>query len=557
MRKPILTAVIAIAAITVKAQVADYSQVTPQPQSITATKGKPLVMDGTTVIIPTRGQGLNREAAFLSEHILAITGLKLDVSDKAAKGGRAIRLTIDRKRGIPEEGYVISVNDKGATITGSTPQGVFYGIQTLRKAMPAVRHCPRCKRSAESVELPPTVITDAPRFSYRGMMLDCARHFFSTDEVKRYIDMLALHCMNRFHWHLTDDQGWRFDVPGWPRLAEVGSRRAATVISHNSELTDNTPYGGLYSDDDIRDIVRYAADRHITIIPEVDMPGHMTAALAAYPELGCTGGPYRTGEYWGVYKDILCAGNEKTYSFLKAVLDKLCDLFPGEYIHIGGDESPRDRWKECDKCQAMIKRQGLMAKDGMSAEAQLQGYLARRVQRYLESKGRRIIGWDELLGCDVDTTATIMSWRGDEPGAKGARLGHDVIMAPTSHCYFDFAQSQNRLTEPAGSWNILQMKDVYDWNPVAPALDGRAAAHIKGVQANLWTEYIALDNVLEYQVLPRMAAIAEVQWMAQDKKDYDAFVRRVTSLRNIYGVNGWTYAHHLWPDEFRKTAKQY
>lgn len=531
---------------------ADYAKVVPVPDKIVPyAKGGAYELSASTRIYYTSGQAdMARNAQFLAQYIKDMTKLSLTPAAVKGKGKDGISLVLAPKAKLAPEAYEISVDKKGVTITGKTAAGVFYGIQTLRKSLPVLQ-------SAGTVELPAARVEAAPRFGYRGMMLDCSRHFFPVKFVKEYIDLIALHNMNRLHWHISDDQGWRFSVPGYPKLTEVGSKRAQTVLGHNSEVEDGTPYGGYYTDDEIRDIVKYAAERYITIVPEVDMPGHMMAALASYPELGCTGGPYKTGEYWGVYRDILCAGNEKVYSFIKDVLNHVCDLFPGQYIHIGGDESPRVRWEHCPKCQAMIAKLGLKDKDGQAKEALLQGYFANRVQKYLETKGRRVIGWDELLGCDVDTSATIMSWRGAEPGAKGAALGHDVIMSPSTSLYFDHYQSKNTGEEPMAIGGFSDVKNVYNAEPVAPELDAKAKAHIIGVQANLWTEYIASPNYAEYMVLPRMAALSEVQWLQPSEKNYDAFVKRTDSLRHIYELYGYTYAHHLWPDEFRKEAKKY
>ena len=531
---------------------ADYAKVVPVPDKIVPNaKGGSYELSASTRIYYTSGQAdMARNAQFLAQYIKDMTKLSLTPAAVKGKGKDGISLVLAPKAKFAPEAYEISVDKKGVTITGKTAAGVFYGIQTLRKSLPILQ-------SAEAVELPAARVEAAPRFGYRGMMLDCSRHFFPVKFVKEYIDLIALHNMNRLHWHISDDQGWRFSVPGYPKLTEVGSKRAQTVLGHNSEVEDGTPYGGYYTDDEIRDIVKYAAERYITIVPEVDMPGHMMAALASYPELGCTGGPYKTGEYWGVYPDILCAGNEKVYSFIKDVLNHVCDLFPGQYIHIGGDESPRVRWEHCPKCQAMIAKLGLKDKDGQAKEALLQGYFANRVQKYLETKGRRVIGWDELLGCDVDTSATIMSWRGAEPGAKGAALGHDVIMSPSTSLYFDHYQSKNTGEEPMAIGGFSDVKNVYNTEPVAPELDAKAKAHIIGVQANLWTEYIASPNYAEYMVLPRMAALSEVQWLQPSEKNYDAFLKRVDGLRHIYDLYGYTYAHHLWPEEFRKVAKTY
>ena len=526
------------------AEKADYAQVIPQPRSVNMQKGAPFLLQSSTVITYTAGNDMQRNATFLSQWINELTGVKLGVQATKGKAKSVISLVIDPKaKDINNtEGYAINITNKGIVVRGKTAAGVFYGCQTLRKTMPALKNAD----GTAVIEMPAVAITDEPRFGYRGMHLDCSRHFYKASFVKQYIDMIALHNMNRFHWHLTDDQGWRFAVDKYPKLATIASQRNGTMLGHCPNVIDHTPYGGYYTDEEIKDIIKYAADRYITIIPEVDMPGHMMAVLAAYPELGCTGGPYETAMRWGIFEDILCAGNPKSYEFLEAVLDKVCDLFPSRYIHIGGDEAPRTRWEKCPKCQAIIAKEGIVAKDGHSKEALLQGYLTHKVQAYLEAKGRRIIGWDELLGCDVDTTATIMSWRGSEPGAKGAKLGHDVIMTPMPHCYFDFYQTKDIRNEPVAIGNFLDVAKVYAMQPVADGLSPEAAKHIIGVQANVWTEYITCPEYVEYMILPRMAALAEVQWMPESQKNFDAFKKRITSFRSIYDHYGWTVAPHVW-----------
>ena len=526
------------------AEKADYAQVIPQPRSVNMQKGAPFLLQSSTIITYTAGNDMQRNATFLSQWINELTGVKLGVQATKGKAKSVISLVIDAKaKDINNtEGYAINITNKGIVVRGKTAAGVFYGCQTLRKTMPALKNAD----GTAVIEMPAVAITDEPRFEYRGMHLDCSRHFYKASFVKQYIDMIALHNMNRFHWHLTDDQGWRFAVDKYPKLATVASQRNGTMLGRCPNVIDHTPYGGYYTDEEIKDIIKYAADRYITIIPEIDMPGHMMAVLAAYPELGCTGGPYETAMRWGIFEDILCAGNPKSYEFLEAVLDKVCDLFPSRYIHIGGDEAPRTRWEKCPKCQAIIAKEGIVAKDGHSKEALLQGYLTHKVQAYLEAKGRRIIGWDELLGCDVDTTATIMSWRGSEPGAKGAKLGHDVIMTPMPHCYFDFYQTKDIRNEPVAIGNFLDVAKVYAMQPVADGLSPEAAKHIIGVQANVWTEYITCPEYVEYMILPRMAALAEVQWMPESQKNFDAFKKRITSFRSIYDHYGWTVAPHLW-----------
>ena len=432
-----------------------------------------------------------------------------------------------------EEGYQILVTIKGVEISGKTPAGVFYGIQTLRKSLPVGK--------ASVINLPAAQVESSPRFGYRGMHLDCVRHFFGIETVKRYIDIMALHGLNRLHWHLTDDQGWRVEIKKYPRLTEVGGWRNGTTLGHNSPVNDGIRYGGYYTQEEIRDIVRYAAERYITIIPEIDMPGHMLGALTAYPELGCTGGPYEVWGRWGVADDILCVGKDQTLQFVKDVLDEVMQLFPSDYIHIGGDESPRVRWQECPLCQQRIRAVGIQAKEKQSAEALLQGWFTTQIQNYLAQHGKRIIGWDELLGCDVDQSATIMSWRGAEPGSQGAISGHDVIMTPVGPLYFDYYQTSETWNEPTAFGGCNTLKKVYEFEPVAAELPVDKRHHIIGVQANLWTEYVTCEPQIQYQVLPRMAALAEVQWLQPDEKDYQDFKSRLHRLVEIYKHYGWTY----------------
>lgn len=527
---------------SVIAQTADYN-VVPRPQTITLAKEGAYLLDGSKLVVyPMGNADMERNAKFLVEYIKEMTRINVStaVQDKKNVKGN-ISLAINPKI-VNEEGYTITVDKKGVVIAGTTPAGVFLGIQTLRKSLPIVN-------GEASVSLPYVNIADAPRFAYRGMHLDCARHFFPLQVVKDYIDMIALHGMNKFHWHITEDQGWRIEIKKWPKLTTVGAWRSGTVIGRNSPIEDGIPHGGFYTQDECREIVKYAADRYITVIPEIDMPGHMLGALAAYPELGCTGGPYEVLRRWGVYPDVLCAGKEKTFQFVQDVLDEVIDIFPSEYIHIGGDESPRDRWKKCPLCQKRIQDEGIKAGDGQSAEDRLQGYFTKRVEKYLATKGKHIIGWDELLGCDVDKSAVIMSWRGANPGAKAAKQGHDVIMTPNSALYFDYYQTKDTWNEPLGIGGCSTVENVYQFEPVAEDLSPEQAQRIWGVQANLWTEYIAYPSYIQYQVLPRMAALAEVQWMQPQDKNFDEFKERVTRLCEIYRLHHWAVAPHLWREK--------
>lgn len=510
---------------------ADYN-VVPLPNSVTMTGDKPFELTpSTTVAYPEGNKDMERNAQFLARYVNDATGMTLSVVPGKAKKG--IRLVLDKKVS-GEEAYTIMVDKKGVTIAGSTPKGVFYGVQTLRKSLPV--------GAAPVVELPSVKISDSPRFVHRGMMLDCSRHFFPLEFVKRYIDLIAMHNMNVFHWHLSDDQGWRIEIKKYPELTIKGSRRSGTVIGYNTALDDSIPYGGYYTQEQAREIVEYARQRYVTVIPEIDMPGHMLAALATYPELGCTGGPYEVGHRWGIYKDVLCVGNDKIYDFCEGVLDEIMQIFPSKLIHIGGDETPTEVWEKCPKC---IKR----AEDNNMTVKQVQSYFTSRIEKYVNSRGRRIIGWDEILGGDISQSAVIQSWRDTKHGRIAAEAGHDVIMSPTSHCYFDYSQAdeKNSKYEPTLCGGYIPVEKVYAFEPCDENLSESSRPHILGVQANIWAEYLLYPNQVEYQALPRMAALAEVQWTS-GKKDYQAFLKRLNRLVNFYDLYKLTYAKHLWPD---------
>ena len=544
--KRLIFCLMAAAVMTAIAQVqpvADY-RVVPLPAQVNGIKGGDFKL-GTNCLInyPTGNRQMERNAELLSQYIEEMTGMHLSVRPTTSVKDRTghISLLLDPTAAVGDEGYNIVVTGRGVEIVGRTAAGVFHGMQVLRQSIPV--------GETTVVALPASQVSSSPRFVYRGMHLDCSRHFFGVETVKRFIDIMALHGMNRLHWHLTDDQGWRVEIKKYPRLTEVGGWRDGTVLGHNSPVNDGIRYGGYYTQEEIKDIVKYAAERYITIIPEIDMPGHMLGALAAYPQLGCTGGPYRVWGQWGVTDDILCVGKDHTLQFVKDVLDEVMQLFPGEYIHIGGDESPRVKWQKCPLCQKRISDEGIHAEGKQSAEALLQGWFTTQVQQYLAQHGRRIIGWDELLGCDVDTTATIMSWTGAEPGAKGARLGHDVIMTPNTPMYFDHYQTKNYWNEPTAFGGCATLKMVYDFEPVAADLPAEMRHHILGAQANVWTEYITCEAQIQYQILPRMAALAELQWLQPDRKNYEDFLTRLGRLVEIYKHYGWTYRAKSLTDE--------
>ena len=519
-------------------RVADYN-VIPLPQEVTLTQKGAFVLTGATPIVyPEGDEQLKNDAQFLSDYIADVTALRLTTTSAKVKNAITLRLN---KKVQGKEGYVITVDKKGVVIEGATAAGVFYGVQTLRKSIPV-------DKSLTEVTLPAVMLKDAPRFGYRGVMLDCARHYFPVKFVKQFIDLIAMHNMNVFHWHLTDDQGWRIEVKKYPGLAKIGSVREKTVLGHNSDVFDDTPYGGYYTQEEAREIVKYAADRFITVIPEIDMPGHMIAALAAYPDMGCTGGPYKVSPIWGIMPDVLCLGNEKTYQFCEDVLSEMMDIFPSEYIHLGGDETPNVRWKECPKCKA------LMAKENLTP-GKLQGYFTNRIEKFVNSKGRRIIGWDEILDGDINQSATIMSWRGTAPGARGAKMGHDVIMSPSSHVYFDYYQTrqgESQWEEPLLIGGNLPIERTYSLEPVPEGADAETASHIIGVQGNLWTEYIAGPSLAEYQVLPRMGALSEVQWRPQGQKDFENYKVRQTRMLKLYDAYGLVYAKHMWKRDKKK-----
>ena len=531
---------------SVQAQTARYD-IVPLPRNIALQQAPGFVLSEKTAIV--YADGLAREAQFLKEYVEEMTRLQLSVRPYAKKSDTKGNIVLSiaapaKKKPLVEpneEAYTLTVSAKGVQLSGQTTAAVFRGIQTLRKSLPVIRD----SEAATQVALPAVVIQDEPRFAYRGMHLDCSRHFFPIDFVKKYIDLIALHGMNKFHWHLTDDQGWRFEVKKYPKLTTIGGWRTGTVVGRNTPIDDGIRHGGFYTQEECRDIVRYAAERHITVIPEIDMPGHMVAALAAYPEFGCTGGPYEVEHKWGVFADVLCPGKEQTFRFVEDVLAEVIDVFPSEYIHIGGDECPRDRWKKCELCQKRIQQEGLQAEGKQSAEDHLQGYFTKRVEQFLHTKGKRLIGWDELLGCNVDNTSTIMSWRGAEPGAKAAKLGHDVIMTPNKPMYFDHYQTDKRDGEPLSIGGNSPSEAVYAFEPVAADLSPEEAKHILGVQANVWAEYIYSTQHVEYQILPRMAALAEVQWLQPEQKNFEAFRERATRLKALYDLHRWVVAPHL------------
>lgn len=515
--------------------------IVPYPNHLETGRGTYRVTDRPVTCDSRTDERTQRAVVGFAARLATVTGGKnpVTVADEVPASG--IRFVTDES--LPAEGYELNVDGEGIEVRASQFPGFLYALQSLEQLLPAAVYGTEPAPDA-AWEVPCVKIADAPRFAYRGMHLDVARHFFSVDEVKRYIDVMAIHKLNTLHWHLTDDQGWRIEIKRYPELTAVGSIRKATVVRKEWGTYDGTSYGGFYTQDEIRDVVKYAADRGVTVIPEIDLPGHMLAALTAYPELGCTGGPYEVWGRWGVADDVLCPGREKTFEFLEGVLTEVMELFPSEYIHIGGDECPKVRWEKCPRCQAKIRQLGLKDDGEHTAEHYLQSYVTDRIGKFLAQHGRRIIGWDEILEGRAPSDAVVMSWRGSEGGIAAAKLGHDVIMTPNSHFYFDYYQSLDTDAEPFGIGGYIPMEQVYSYDPAFPELTPEQQKHILGVQANLWTEYVLSDEHLEYMLLPRLAALSEVQWCLPETKDWNRFIGSFR-MDKIYSQLGYEFAKHI------------
>lgn len=495
--------------------------IVPCPREMTVVKGE-FELRGAPIVSDPSIDVRTREAiSAFAERLSLVSGRKCPYSvadgNKLKLFERGILFVKSAK--LQDEEYHIRVGSHQVIVEASCREGFLYAIQTLKQMLPVAVYG-TAPAASEKWVLHCCEISDAPRFGYRGMHLDCCRHFFSVEEIHRYIDIMAAYKMNRLHWHLTEDQGWRIEISKYPRLTEVGAWREGTQIGKVRSSSDGIRYGGFYTKEQIREIVSYADSLGITIIPEVDLPGHMLAALASYPEFGCEGSaPYKVWTRWGVSKQVLSVGKEETMRFLEDVVGEVADLFPGKYFHIGGDECPKDEWKTDPACQAKIRELGLVSDAKASAEARLQNYVTARIQKYLAGKGKSIIGWDEILEGELAPGATVMSWRGTKGGVKASNAGFDVIMTPNTFCYFDYRQLQDVNAHPLSNSNrVLPFSKVYSFDPTE-GLSPEAASHIKGVQANLWTEQIPTPEVLEFMLLPRMFAISEVQWCQPERKD--------------------------------------
>lgn len=520
-------------------KVADY-QVIPLPQTIVMTQDSPFVLDGgVKIIYPDGNDKMQKNAVYLSEYLKKATGKSFSL-EVGTEGSKAIVLRLGLESENPEA-YELTVADSGVTITAPTEAGIFYGIQTLRKSIPMA--------TGATVSLPAVKIADYPRFGYRGAHFDVSRHFFNLDEAKTFIDMMVLHNMNRMHWHLTEDQGWRLEIKKYPKLTEIGSKRTETVIGRNTGEYDGKPYGGFYTQEEAKELVAYAADRYVTIIPEVDLPGHMQAALAAYPELGCTGGPYEVWRQWGVSDQVLCAGNDSVLQFIDDVLTEVMEIFPSTYIHVGGDECPKSEWVKCPKCQARIKALGLKTDAKHSKEERLQSFIINHAEKCVNDHGRKIIGWDEILEGGLAPNATVMSWRGEAGGIEAAKQSHDVVMTPNTYLYFDYYQTKDIENEPLAIGGYLPIERVYGYEPMPASLTPEEQKYIIGVQANHWSEYIPTFSHLQYMALPRWAALSEVQWTRPEQKNYQNFLSRLSRLIHLYDVEGYNYGKHVFEVE--------
>ena len=506
----------------------------PQPEQMEVRQGSFTISKNTKIIL--QGSGLEKPARFLKDYLEKIHGLSLQIRLGGNAGSGNIVLNYEKQEYRLPGAYRLDVNGKGIYLAGDNGEGCFYGVQTLIQLLPF--------KKATQLTVPSVTITDKPRFAYRGMHLDVSRHFFPVSFIKKYIDFIAMYKMNSFHWHLTDDQGWRIEIKKYPKLTQVGSYRNGTIIGrYPGKGNDGIRYGGYYTQEEIREVVKYAADRYITVLPEIEMPGHASAAIAAYPELSCfpeeaTRHPAQTAwsgdstgkkaqQSWGVFPDVF-APTEYTFKFLENVLDEVMQLFPGKYIHIGGDECPKDNWKRSAFCQQLIKEKGLKDEHG------LQSYFIRRIEQYLNGKGRQIIGWDEILEGGLAPNATVMSWRGEKGGIEAARQQHQVIMTPGGWMYFDHTQDKNEDSVTIGGYTTIQK--VYSYEPVPKELNDTESAYILGAQANLWTEYIKNTAKVEYMIFPRMSALSEVLWSRKEKRNWADFEKR---LGNEFSRYDW------------------
>jgi hexosaminidase len=551
-RKTILTAIILMAITLVSCNRDSIFlpvEIIPEPVSVEE-RGGYFNLTSSIEIYTTGDAEVDKIAEYFQEQFELVSGFNLEfkkIEDRRNDQGIIFEL-LPGADSLGDEGYLLNVKRRKIELSAHQPAGLFRGVQTLFQLMPPAIYGDELLENIEW-KIPRVIIYDKPRYAWRGMHLDVSRHFFPKEFVLRYIDMIAMHKMNVFHWHLTDDNGWRIEIDKYPKLTEIAAWHVDRDDMHWRDVTPPEPgeaatIGGFYTKDEVREVVQYAADRHITILPEIEMPGHVCEVLAAYPELSCTGGPFyvQPGTYWPNI-DIFCAGNDETFEFLEGVLDEVIELFPGEYIHIGGDEATKTRWENCKKCQKRIKDEGL------ANEHELQSWFIKRIENYLNGKGKKIIGWDEILEGGLAPEATVMSWRGFDGGIESARQGHDVVMCPVSHCYFDYYQA-NPDFEPVGPGGFTTLKMVYGFDPTPPVLNAEEAKHVLGGQGNVWAEYIPTSGHAEYMSTPRMTALAEVLWSPEDKLDWDNFRERLNYQFKRFDAMDLNYAKGSYAVDF-------
>lgn len=537
MKKLLPLLLLLINVYALRAQNAQPLSIVPYPISVTTLASKFVISKNTVIRIDANNAELRQIAQTMAGELKNhVGGMVAIATNNSGKVANSIVLTLNHTADtLGDEGYKLSVHPGGIVISANKPQGIFYGLQTFKQLLPV-------KANNATITIPATDIIDKPRFKWRGLMLDVGRYFYSVDFIKKYLDYMAMYKLNTFHWHLTEDHGWRIEIKKYPKLTQVGAWRAGTQFDRATNQVDNNPHGGYYTQDQVREIVAYAKDRYITVVPEIEMPGHSLAALVAYPELSCTGGPFKMPVLWGIQKDVYCPGNEQTFTFLQDVLTEVAALFPGPVIHIGGDECPKDRWKVCPKCQARIKAEGL--KD----EHELQSYFIKRIENFLLTKNKRIIGWDEILEGGLAPNAAVMSWRGIAGGIAAAKQHHYVTMTPSNFMYFDYYQGEP-YNEPVAIGGLLTLEKVYSYEPVPAELTADEAVYIKGVQANVWSEFIHSAEKVEYMTLPRAAAMAEVAWTPARLKNWEGFKGRMEAQYQRYDAMGINYsksAYNVW-----------
>jgi hexosaminidase len=509
--------------------VTDQVGIIPAPLESSELDGFGIINANTTIFLAADLKNLQHIQDFLQQIFMNAIGSELEIVDDERLKNQ-IQLKIIPLDSLGSEGYVLSIDQNRILIQAESSNGLFYGIQSFKQLISS-------EETTSEIKLQAVKIVDIPRFKWRGMLLDVGRHFMPVKFIKKYIDYLAMHKMNVLQLHLTDDQGWRIEIKRYPELTKVGAWRDETLAGHYRDQPhqfDGKRHGGFYSQEEMKDLVKYAEERFITIVPEIEMPGHARAAIASYPELGCTSEKVDVMKIWGISPYIFNV-NDETFEFLENVLSEVIEIFPSDYIHVGGDEAPKDQWESSEAIQEKINTLGL--KD----EHELQSWFIQRIEKFLNSKGKKLIGWDEILEGGLAPNATVMSWRGEDGGIKAAQMGHDVVMTPTTYCYLDYYQSESK-DEPLAIGGFLPIEKVYSYEPIPDVLNKEEAKHILGVQANVWTEYMKTPEDVEYMVFPRIAAIAEIAWSDPGHKNWDDFYLRLKKITKYYELHGINYS---------------